>query len=162
RRFSAAYDLTPEKLIFGSGLGIPYHDGDRSVDLGAVAPRVVPLLQELKNETRFAGAQLLLETGRFLIGEAGVYLTRVRHRKHSRGAKIAVCDGGMNPHRGACGHLGMVLHRNYQMFKVSSDRPDADEQPYDLFGPLCTSIDTLGRAVKLPGLEVGDVLGVRC
>jgi diaminopimelate decarboxylase len=161
RRFATAHDLTPEKLIFGSGIGIPYHDGDQSVDLTPIAERIMPLLRELKGEPRCAGTQLLLETGRYLIGEAGVYLTRVVNRKDSRGARIAVCDGGMNHHLGACGHLGMVLPRNYQIFKVASDRPGASDQPYDLFGPLCTSIDTLGRGVKFAGLEVGDVIGVR-
>jgi diaminopimelate decarboxylase len=162
QRFAASHEVTPEKLILGSGIGIPYHDGDKSVDLAPVAERVNPLLDALKGQPRFARAALLLETGRYLIGEAGVYMTRVVSRKQSRGAQIATCDGGMNHHLGACGHLGMVLHRNYQMFKVSPVRPDAAEQAYDLFGPLCTTIDTLGRGVKFPGLEVGDVIGVRC
>lgn len=162
RRFSSAHDVAPEKLIFGSGIGIPYHDGDQSVVLDPIAQRIQPQLAELKREPRFAAAQLLLETGRYLVGEAGIYLTRVLNRKLSRGSHICVFDGGMNHHLGACGHLGMVLHRNYQMFKVGSDRPDAPEQAFDLFGPLCTSIDTLGRGVKFPGLDVGDVIGVRC
>jgi diaminopimelate decarboxylase len=162
QRFATAYDLTPEKLIFGSGIGIPYHDGDHSVDLTPIAERVNPLLEALRSQPRFARATLLLETGRYLIGEAGIYLTRVVNRKPSRGVLICTFDGGMNHHLGACGHLGMVLHRNYPMFKISSDRPDTDEQAYDLYGPLCTSIDLLGRGVKFPGLDVGDVVGVRC
>lgn len=162
RRFSDKHDIVPNKLIFGSGIGIPYHDGDQAVDLGPIADRINPLLRELKGTSRFANTQLLLETGRYLIGEAGVYLTRVVNKKHSRGKDICVLDGGMNHHLGACGHLGMVLHKNYQMFKVASDKPDGEEQPYDLFGPLCTSIDTLGRKVMLPGLDVNDMIGVRC
>ncbi len=162
QRFSTAHDLAPEKLIFGSGIGIPYLDGEHSVDLTPIAERINPLLDAMRSQPRFAHALLLLETGRYLIGEAGIYLIRVVNRKHSRGAQICTFDGGMNHHLGACGHLGMVLHRNYQMFKVSSDRPDTDEQAYDLYGPLCTSIDTLGRGVKFPGLDVGDVIGVRC
>jgi diaminopimelate decarboxylase len=162
RRFSEAHDVTPEKLIFGSGIGIPYHDGDRSVDLAPVAERINPQLTALQREPRFAGARLLLETGRYLVGEAGIYLTRVVNRKLSRGTQICTCDGGMNHHLGAAGHLGMVLHRPYRMFKVSSDRPDGPEQAYDLYGPLCTSIDHLGRGVKFPGLDVGDVIGIGC
>src|SRR5262249_31735370 len=162
RRFSEAHDVTPEKLIFGSGIGIPYHDGDHSVDLAPVAERINPQLAALQREPRFAGARLLLETGRYLVGEAGSYLTRGGNRKASRGAHLCTFDGGMNHHRGAAGHLGMVLHRPYRMLKVSSDRPDGPEQAYDLFGPLCTSIDHLGRGVKFPGLDVGDVIGVGC
>ena len=162
RRACETHDITPSKLIFGSGIGIPYHDKDEPVDLQPIADRINPVLRALKSNARFANSQLLLETGRFLIGDAGTYLTRVVNKKHSRGTDICVFDGGMNHHLGACGHLGMVLHRNYRMTKISEDGPGAQEQPYDLFGPLCTSIDTLGRGVQFRGLDTGDVIGVHC
>lgn len=162
RRACETHDISPSKLIFGSGIGIPYHDKDEPVDLAPIAERINPVLRELKSEPRFANAQLLLETGRYLMGEAGIYLTRVVNKKHSRGSDICVFDGGMNHHLGACGHLGMMLHRNYRMMKVSLDEAGAEEQPYDLFGPLCTSIDTLGRGVRFRGLDTGDVIGVHC
>ena len=162
RRSCETHDITPEKLIFGSGIGIPYHDKDEPVNLAPIAERIKPVLRKLKSEPRFAHTQLLLETGRYLIGEAGIYLTRVVNKKHSRGSDICVFDGGMNHHLGACGHLGMMLHRNYRMTKITADATGAEEQPYDLFGPLCTSIDTLGRGVKFRGLDTGDVIGVHC
>jgi diaminopimelate decarboxylase len=74
---------------------------------------------------------------------------------------IGVCDGGMNHHLAACGHLGSVIHRNFQMFKVTPSVHDAEMAPYDLVGPLCTSIDTLARNVAMPGLVVGDVIAIR-
>lgn len=162
RRVCGDHDITPQKLIFGSGLGIPYHEADTPLALSSVAERVLPALRQFKAEARFGHSTLLLETGRYLIGEAGIYLTRVVNRKQSRGAQIATFDGGMNHHLGACGHLGMVLHRNYRIFKVAPDDPEGAEQPFDLYGPLCTTIDVLGRGVKLRGLEVGDVIGVHC
>lgn len=160
RRASDIAQIQPSKLIFGSGIGIPYHDTDVAVDLAALARAVVPSLRSLLAEPRFAQAQLVLETGRYLLGEAGIYLTRVVNRKSSRGSQLATFDGGMHHHLGACGHLGMVVHRNYRLFKVSSQVPDGPLAPYDLYGPLCTSIDVLGRGVLLPGLEVGDVVGI--
>lgn len=160
RRLSSAHQLSPQKLIFGSGLGIRYHEDDTELDLARVAELTVPRLRALKAEPRFANAALLLETGRYLVGEAGYYLTRVVSRKHSRGAEIATCDGGMHHHLGACGHLGMVLHRPYRMFKLGHASTDAQPRSYDLYGPLCTTIDVLGRGVKLPQLEVGDVIAV--
>jgi diaminopimelate decarboxylase len=99
--------------------------------------------------------------GRYLVGEAGVYLTRVTRIKRSRGSDIAICDGGMNHHLGACGHLGSVIHRNYRIFRVGGE-PGEATRPYELVGPLCTSIDTLGHGVELPELREGDLLGVRC
>lgn len=157
RRTSIEHDIVPSKLIFGSGIGIPYHDGDASVDLEPIAQRILPELLAFKAEPRFANASLVLETGRFLIGEAGFYLTRVVNRKHSRGSEIATLDGGMHHHLGAAGHLGMALHRNYRLSKIYSER-SGPLQKYDLYGPLCTTIDVLGRGVTLPGLEIGDVI----
>lgn len=159
RRASETHDLSPRTLIFGSGLGICYHEGDESLDLTQVAALSLPGLRALKAEPRFRETTFLLETGRYLIGEAGVYLTRVVNRKHSRGAEIATLDGGMHHHLGACGHLGMVIHRPYRMFKVGTT-DDARASPIDLYGPLCTSIDVLGRGVPLPWLEVDDVIAI--
>ncbi len=154
-------NLRPAKLIFGSGLGIPYYERDRPLDLSLIAQRINPLLDALRCDGRFAQTEFLLETGRYLIGEAGLYLTRIVSRKHSRGAEIAICDGGMNHHAGACGHLGALLHRNYRMFKVGAAN-DAALRPHDLFGPLCTSIDQLAHAAPFPELRIGDVIAIRC
>jgi diaminopimelate decarboxylase len=155
------HDLTPERLVFGSGLGIPYHEGDQPLDLPAIGAEVVPKLDALRAMDRFADTELVLETGRYLVGEAGFYLTRIRRLKQSRGRTIGICDGGMHHHLAACGHLGGVIHRNYRMFNLSRE-PKADEEtaPANLAGPLCTMIDTLGHGVSLPGLQVGDVIAI--
>lgn len=156
------HNITPTKLVFGSGIGIPYHEGNERVDVDAIAAGILPRVRAFKRKSRYQETTLLLETGRFLVGEAGYYLTSVVNRKESRGTHICVCDGGMNHHLGACGHLGMVLHRPYRIAKVLSERPDEANEKFDLFGPLCTSIDHLGRNVELPGLDVGDVIAVAC
>jgi diaminopimelate decarboxylase len=160
---SEQIDLAPEKLIFGAGLGIPYHEGDAAVDVAAVAKTVLPVIEQVASAPRYTRAQWVLETGRFLVGEAGVYLARVVHTKTSRGKRIVVLDGGMNHHLGAAGHLGMVIHRPYRMSVIPGDaRPVQGVEPHDIYGPLCTSIDVLGRNVQLPRLEEGDVLVVHC
>ncbi|MEZ5458850.1 MAG: alanine racemase [Steroidobacteraceae bacterium] len=155
--------ISPEKLIFGSGLGIRYHDGDAPVDLDAVAAAVTPSLDRIQALPQYAGTRFLLETGRYLVGEAGLYVASVVHTKTSRGSRIVVLDGGMNHHLGAAGHLGMVIHRPYRMDVIKAD--DAVHSPLeaqDLYGPLCTTIDTLGRGVKLPRLTEGDLVAVQC
>lgn len=159
QRICASHDLTPQRLVFGSGIGIPYFDNEEAVDLRAVADRINPALDELKRSSRFSAAELVLETGRYVIGEAGVYLTSVIRKKRSRGIEICICDGGMNHHMAAAGHLG-VVPRNYRMCKVGRSA-DGPEQAYNLVGPLCTTIDTIGRKVKLHGLEAGDVIAIR-
>jgi len=160
RHLCGTHDITPRKLVFGSGLGIPYTEKDEPLDLPKIAARINPQLDGLRAEPRFAKAGLALELGRFLVGEAGIYITQVIARKESRGAVICICDGGMNHHLGACGHFGGVIHRNYRMSRVTDAALDAPVIAHELVGPLCTTIDTLGHGVKLPALQVGDILAV--
>lgn len=154
---SEAHGLAPDKLVFGSGLGIPYHDGDAPIDLDAVAAGIVPALDRLRADPRFAGAQLVLELGRYLVGEAGYFVTRVVSTKQSRGHRIALCDGGMNNHLPASGLFGMVIRRAYKMHKVGGG---GELETVDVTGPLCTSIDRLAGGIELPHLEPGDLIAV--
>ncbi|MDB5321395.1 MAG: Orn/DAP/Arg decarboxylase 2 [Phycisphaerales bacterium] len=166
QRVCETHDLRPEKLIFGSGLGIPYYDQDIALDLAPIGAATTSVLDEMRRHSRFAQTRFVLETGRYLVGEAGVYLTRIVSAKQSRGAQIRICDGGMNHHLGACGHLGSVIRRNYRMFKVEASQTDPTaargECEYDLYGPLCTSIDVLAQRARFASLEIGDVVAVRC
>jgi diaminopimelate decarboxylase len=162
RQCATRHALTPHVLVFGSGFGIPYHPGQEAFDLGYLAARVNPALDALLQDDRFRHAACVLETGRYLVGEAGIFVTRVIRIKVSRGMRIAICDGGMHHHLAACGHLGTVFHRNYRTFKVNASVDTGDTATYDLVGPLCTTIDTLGRAVELPALDEGDLIGIHC
>jgi diaminopimelate decarboxylase len=159
RRVCSQHDIRPQRLVFGSGIGIPYFDNEKAVDLTVVADRVNPALDDLRSSSRFSDTELVLETGRYVVGDAGVYITRVIRKKSSRGSEICICDGGMNHHLAAAGHLG-VVPRNYQMLKLDGGSPDGPEQTYNLVGPLCTTIDTIGRKVKFNGLDAGDVIAI--
>jgi len=162
RQCVTRHALTPPVLVFGSGFGIPYYPGQEAFDLGHLAARVHPVLDVLLQDDRLRHAVCMLETGRYLVGEAGIFVTRVIRIKVSRGTRIAICDGGMHHHLAACGHLGTVVHRNYRIFKVNASVDADDTATYDLVGPLCTPIDTLGHAVELPALDEGDLIGLHC
>ncbi len=162
RQCATRYALTPHVLIFGSGFGIPYYPGQEAIDLDHLAAHVNPALDALVQDDKFRHAVCVLETGRYLVGEAGIFVTRVIRIKVSRGTRIAICDGGMHHHLAACGHLGTVFHRNYRIFKVTASVDTGETAPYELVGPLCTTIDTLGHAVELPTLDEGDLLGIHC
>ncbi len=157
-RLIRSFDLTPEHLVFGSGFGIPYTANDTPVDLDVVAEQCRGALEELTSDPRCEDARLFLELGRFLVGPAGYFVTQVRRIKETRGRRIAICDGGMNNHLAACGHMGSVVHRNYPMLRLGADHGPA--QPYDLFGPLCTTIDHLALAQAFAGLAAGDLVCV--
>lgn len=149
------------RLIFGAGFGIPYHDNENAIDLGEIAKATVPIFDELARSSLVDGGEISLEMGRFLMGECGVLLARVVNKKKTRGTEILAMDGGMNHFLGASGNLGSVLKRNYPVYNVS--RPaDGDLQEYDIAGPLCTNIDTLGRGVRLPATERGDLIAIGC
>ena len=125
--------------------------------------RIVERVDRFKQDSRFDQTDLVLETGRYVVGEAGVFLTRVIATKNSRGVPIAICDGGMNNHLAAAGHMGSVIHRNYPMFKVGDNAdPQVHVQPQMIYGPLCTSIDLLGNQVPLPLLAAGDIVTICC
>jgi diaminopimelate decarboxylase len=162
RQCATRHALTPHVLIFGAGFGIPYYPGQEAFDLGHLAARVNPALDALLQNDRLRHAVCVLETGRYLVGEAGIFVTRVIRTKVSRGTRIALCDGGMHHHLAACGHLGTVFHRNYRIFKVNASVDTGDTATYELVGPLCTTIDTLGHAVELPTLDEGDLIGIHC
>ncbi|MEH6648280.1 type III PLP-dependent enzyme [Sulfitobacter sp.] len=157
REICERHDITPQKLVFGSGLGIPYHPGDTPLALDDVAGNIRNDLEGFRAEPRFAGTKLILELGRFLVGESGYFLTSVVAIKESRGHNIGICDGGMNNHLPASGHFGMVIHRNYRMHRVGGGQ---DYQKYSLVGPLCTSIDRIASGVMLPTLAHGDIVAV--
>jgi len=155
----AVHAVIPEMLVMGSGLGVPYHEGDTPLDLSAVAEPLLHELAVLRENPRFARTRMVLELGRYLVSEAGFFVTRVVSTKLSRGRRIAICDGGMNNHLPASGHFGMVVRRNYLMHRIGGSDEDAVE-PVDVVGPLCTSIDRLAGNIELPRLEEGDLLAV--
>lgn len=159
RQLCADHGVVPEKLVFGSGLGIPYHLGDVALNLAEIAADIAPDLDALKAEPSFRDTRLVLELGRHLVGEAGFFVTRVVSVKQSRGNRIAICDGGMNAHLAASGHFGMVLKRNYLLHRVGPATPGAEEK-IDITGPLCTSIDRLASAALLPTVAEGDLIAI--
>lgn len=158
-RFSEMYELVPEKLVFGSGFGVPYHDGDDPLDLPALARRLNDQIDAMKQNPRLARAALALEMGRYLIAPEGFLLTRVIRNKSSRGTTICLCDAGFNNHLAACGMMGTIIRRNWPIENVSSTDA-ASSKEYTLVGPLCTTIDILASDIELPETNDGDLLAI--
>lgn len=149
--------LTPARLVFGAGMGIPYHETDAPLDLPALRAEASADLDRMRGVPQLAGAAVALELGRYLVGPAGWLLTRVVAVKHSRGHRILICDAGLNNHLAAAGRFGMVLHRNYRM---SAPLAEGEAEPQDVFGPLCTSLDRLASGVTLPPLDPGGLIAI--
>jgi diaminopimelate decarboxylase len=144
-------------LNIGGGFGIPYFPKDRPLDLAPIAGNLAMLIDEVVRP-RLGDTEVVIELGRYLVGEAGVYVTRVVDRKHSRGTTFLVVDGGMHHQLAASGNFGQVVRRNYP---IATARPDGgDRETVTVVGSLCTPLDVLGKAVQLPYTGAGDLIVV--
>jgi diaminopimelate decarboxylase len=152
-RLAEAAGATPPLVNLGGGFGIPYFPGEQVLDIEAIGAALTPRLGMLP-DTRFA-----IELGRWLVGEAGVYLTRIVDRKESRGETFLVCDGGLNHQLAATGNLGTVVRRNYPV-AVATASADAPREIVSVVGPLCTPLDRLADQVELPVAGPGDVIAI--
>lgn len=143
-------------LNLGGGFGIPYFAKDQPIDLPAVGANLADLLrQEIR--PRLPDATVALELGRYIVGECGVYVTRIVDRKQSRGRVFLVVDGGLHHQLAASGNFGQVIRRNYPL--VIGNRLDQPAtETASVVGCLCTPLDLLGDQVSLPAAEVGDLV----
>lgn len=145
-------------LNLGGGFGIPYFDKDRPLDLAAVGENLADLVATLIGP-RLPEARVVIELGRYLVGEAGVYVTRVVDRKVSRGRTYLVVDGGMHHQLAASGNFGQVIRRNYPL-AVGNRLAETAAETVSVVGCLCTPLDLLGDGVELPPTDVGDLVVV--
>jgi diaminopimelate decarboxylase len=152
-RLAEAAGATPPLVNLGGGFGIPYFPGEQVLDIEAIGAALT-LRLKAPPDTRFA-----IELGRWLVGEAGVYLTRIIDRKESRGETFLVCDGGLNHQLAATGNLGTVVRRNYPL-AVATASADAPRETVSVVGPLCTPLDRLAEQVELPRAGPGDVIAI--
>ena len=146
-----------ELINIGGGLGIPYFPADKPLDLSRIGERLGHLIDA--HSDWLGNTRLVMELGRYLVGEAGYYVCRVVERKQSRGQTFLMCDGGLHHHLANSGNFGQVLRKNYPV--VIGNR--LDEQPTELVsahGPLCTPLDILAEKIELPPAEPGDFLVV--
>lgn len=157
----ALADKVPGRLTYlnlGGGFGIPYVEGDTPLDLTQVGDNLRHLSERVITPAH-PYARIVVELGRFLVGEAGVYVTRVVDRKVSRGRTYLVVDGGMHHQLAASGNLGQVIRRNYPI-AVGNRADDAGDGPVTVVGCLCTPLDVLGHDVDLPAAGPGDTVVV--
>ncbi|QGN33877.1 pyridoxal-dependent decarboxylase, exosortase A system-associated [Microlunatus sp. Gsoil 973] len=143
-------------LNLGGGFGIPYTEKDQPLDLNKIAEN----LRELVDGPiahRFPHASPVIELGRYIVGECGIYVTRVLDRKSSRGKTYLVVDGGMHHQLAASGNFGQAIRRNYPL--IIGNRAEASPaEVVNVVGCLCTPLDLLGDKLELPAAQVGDLV----
>ena len=145
-------------LNLGGGFGIPYFPGEQRFDLKPIGDNLGELLNRAKTE--LPQAEFVIELGRYLVGEAGVYVARVVDRKVSRGQVYLVTDGGLHHHLSASGNFGQVVRKNYPVTisrTVRAGEGEGEREISSVVGPLCTPLDLLADRMNLPVGQVGDL-----
>jgi len=149
-------------LNLGGGFGIPYFPGEQRLDLAPIGANLAALLARAQAD--LPQAEFVIELGRYLVGEAGVYVARVIDRKVSRGQVFLVTDGGLHHHLSASGNFGQVVRKNYPA--TIGNRLDghpaagggqAPREAASVVGPLCTPLDLLADRMNLPVADIGDL-----
>lgn len=156
---TGAIGVSPPHVNLGGGFGIPYFSGDEPVEINAVGAALgeaFDALPEYLSNTHFC-----IELGRYLVGEAGVYLTRIVDRKISHGEVFLITDGGLHHQLAASGNFGTVIRRNYPV-AIATKFGAAPEEVASIVGCLCTPLDKLSDQAHLPRADVGDLVAVFC
>ena len=144
-------------LNIGGGFGIPYFPGEKPLDLTRVG-------ENLRGDRRTgeggaAAGQLTIELGRYLVGEAGIYVCRVVDRKISRGQIFLVTDGGLHHHLAASGNFGQVVRKNYPVC-IGNRVSGGPRGVCSVVGPLCTPLDLLADRMEMADAQPGDLVVV--
>ncbi len=150
---------SPDHINIGGGFGIPYFPGDEQLDIAKVGQALsdqFKSLPDILSTTRFA-----MELGRYLVGEAGVYLTRIVDRKESQGQIFLVTDGGLHHQLAASGNFGTVVRRNYPA-AIASRFEEEPAETVSIVGCLCTPLDRLSDNAVMPPASVGDIVAIFC
>lgn len=146
-------------LNMGGGFGIPYFDKDQPLDIAMVGAALAERFADLPDGLQ--ATEFAIELGRYLVGEAGVYLTRIIDRKVSHGVTYLVTDGGLHHQLAASGNFGTVVRRNYPL-AIAGKFAAAGEEEVNVVGCLCTPLDRLADNAELPRADVGDLVAVFC
>ena len=152
-----AAGAAPPLVHLGGGFGIPYFATEAALDVEAVGAALAETL--CHRPAILAESGFAIELGRWLVGESGVYLTRIVDRKQSHGKTFLVTDGGMHHQLAASGNFGQVVRRNYPV-AIASRFGVPPEEEASIVGCLCTPLDRLADDVMLPRAEVGDLVAV--
>ncbi|WP_338769353.1 pyridoxal-dependent decarboxylase, exosortase A system-associated [Massilia sp. METH4] len=147
----------PRILNIGGGFGIPYFPGEERLDLAAVGANLHAVMDGVRPQLQ--GAQVVIELGRYLVGEAGVYVCRVVDRKESRGSVYLVTDGGLHHHLSASGNFGQVIRKNYPVV-IGNRVHGGEREKASVVGPLCTPLDVLADGMDLARARPGDLVAV--
>lgn len=150
-------------INIGGGLGIPYFPGEERLTITPITNNLSNLMSEYRSELQ--NITLIMELGRYLVAEAGVYVSKIIDCKNSRGTNYLVCDGGLHHHLANSGNFGQVIRKNYPVaignkIEIDEGKPLFETENVSIVGPLCTPLDIIANNINLPKAIVGDYIVV--
>ncbi len=152
----AEHAPSPVRLFnIGGGFGVPYFPGDRALNVAAIGDNLQHLMPQVKRQ--LPDARIVIELGRFMVAEAGIYVCRVLERKISRGQIFLVTDGGLHHHLAASGNFGQVIRKNYPII-IGNKVQGAEREVVSVVGPLCTPLDLLADQMQMSKASIGDLV----
>src|SRR5215472_2120822 len=154
----ATHAPSPVRVLnIGGGFGIPYFPGEQPLDIAAVGANLGGILEGAKRG--LPQARVVVELGRYIVGEAGLYVCRIIDRKVSRGHVFLITDGGLHHHLAASGNFGQVIRKNYPVV-VGNRVAGSKREVASVVGPLCTPLDLLADSMELAQADAGDLIAV--
>ncbi|MBY7739005.1 type III PLP-dependent enzyme [Paenibacillus polymyxa] len=157
-RVQAQYGVAMHTVNLGGGFGVPYFAHEQPLDMD----HVIDGLNALAEQTRSSmpGVRLIIESGRYLVAQSGMYVCRALYTKESKGEKFVVADGGMN-HYVSATFRGRRLRDNYPvriMRRQVGEEVSTALETVSIVGPLCTPEDCIVKKAELPPIREGDYI----
>ena len=143
------------QLNIGGGFGIPYFAGEKPLPLASIGDNLHTLFD--RHRQRFGNTTIIIELGRYIVGESGVYIARITDKKISRGSAFLIVNGGLHHHLAASGNLGQVVRKNYPV--TIANKIGLATEKASVVGPLCTPLDVLAQDMPLPRADIDDYVG---
>jgi len=156
---TSRYKIELRKINFGGGWGIDIFGNKPPLDLPLIKKSLSELFTDLKYRTHFKGTQFIVEPGRFLVAECGIYAAKILYRKRGYNKEFLIIDGGMHQNYLAAGGIGQVIRRNLGVDMIPENHHSHSVAQYTVVGALCIPDDVLGFELELPSdLREGDIL----
>ena len=153
-RTAKQFGLPLKCINFGGGLGVPYNESEPKFNVENFGKGLTAIIQKASQWFDLSDTQFILEPGRFLVSDAGIFLTKVISVKESRGKKYAIVDGGIN-------HAFLPIRMNKKYRTAVVNKMHLPHKNITIVGgPLCTSMDVFSNEVELPHVEINDIIGI--
>lgn len=157
------FNVKIKYLNFGGGFGIPYYEKQNQLNLNQLQDIIENIINRDDIQKNFSETRFVVEPGRFLVANAGAYLSKILYLKESMGKKFIVIAGGMHHNMAACGLFGQVIRRNYDIdiLRLHGSFHKAASEQFDIVGTLCTPLDRLAENIRLnTDVQAGDYICV--